>query len=87
MAEVSLAPDDPDYSPVARPLLDRAVAPWRHLGVGANEAVHAVRALRAAVHGFVLLERQGQFRMAPAADRTFAPLVDAVIAGFAAAPR
>jgi AcrR family transcriptional regulator len=86
MAEVSLSPDDPDHAPVAGPLLERALAPWRELGLGSDEAVHAVRALRAAVHGFVVLERQGQFRMAPAADRTFARLVHAVIAGFRRVP-
>jgi AcrR family transcriptional regulator len=83
MAEVSLSPDDPDYARVAGPLLERTLAPWRTLGLAGDDAVHAVRALRAAIHGFTVLERQGQFRMAPAADRTFARLIDATLAGFA----
>jgi AcrR family transcriptional regulator len=81
MAEVSLSPDDPDYAPVARPLLERTLAPWHALGLAGDDAVHAVRALRAAVHGFTMLEQQGQFRMGPKAARSFDRMLDALLAG------
>lgn len=82
MAEVALAPEDPDFAPVSKGLLELMLAPWRMLGLSGDDAVHALRGLRAAVHGFTVLERQGLFRMAPAADQTFALLVEATLDGF-----
>ena len=40
-------------------------------GVPAAERTHLIRALRAAVHGFVVLERRGQFAMAENVDESF----------------
>jgi AcrR family transcriptional regulator len=81
MAAVSLDPADPDYAPVAVPLLERLLAPCRALGLDGHGAVHAVRAIRAAVHGFVVLERQGQFRMGPKVERSFDRMLVALLAG------
>jgi len=71
MAAAPLSPTDPDYAPVAGPLLERVSVPCRALGLDGDEVVHAVRAFRAAVHGFVLLERGSQFQMRPGADQSF----------------
>jgi hypothetical protein len=38
--------------------------------------VHAIRILRASVHGFVELERAGQFAMSTSVEETFAALLE-----------
>jgi hypothetical protein len=40
-------------------------------GLAGDDVIHAVRAIRAALHGFAVLERQAQFRMGPKAERSF----------------
>lgn len=48
------------------------------------ELVHAVRAVRAALHGFVLLELQGGFGMPEDVDVSYARLLDVLEAGLSA---
>jgi AcrR family transcriptional regulator len=45
-------------------------------GIGGDEAVHATRAIRAALHGFVELEARRGFGLPLAVDESFAWLVD-----------
>lgn len=59
------------------PLLE-AVA---QLGIPAEHRIDAVRSMRAAVHGFVLLELAGGFGMPDDVDQSFAYLVDRLLAG------
>ncbi len=47
-------------------------------------AIDAARALRSAIHGFVSLEAAGGFGLPRDVDRSFAFLVDALVAGLAA---
>lgn len=49
-------------------------------GLVGDDALHAVRALRSALHGFVLLEQTGAFGMPIAVDESFDRLV-AMLAG------
>lgn len=49
----------------------------------AEEQVHAVRALRAAVHGFVDLELTGGFGLPEDVDASFERLLDALVRGLA----
>jgi len=51
---------------------------WRLEG---DEAVHAVRALRSALHGFADLERIGGFGLPAGVDASFDRLVDVLAAG------
>jgi AcrR family transcriptional regulator len=44
------------------------------IGLPSRDHVHAVRTLRAAVHGFIMLELSGQFRMPADVDVSFARL-------------
>jgi AcrR family transcriptional regulator len=46
-----------------------------------DEAIHAVRALRSALHGFVDLERIGGFGLPASTDASFAWLVERLTAG------
>jgi AcrR family transcriptional regulator len=61
----------------------------RGFGLAPERTVDAVRLLRSALHGFVVLELGGGFGLPDDLDRSFALLVDTVIAGIehlAAAP-
>ena len=49
-----------------------------------DDAVHAVRALRSALHGFVSLEAGGGFGLDVDVDESFRRLVDALAAGLPA---
>jgi AcrR family transcriptional regulator len=51
-----------------------------------EEAVHAIRGVRAAVHGFVALELAGGFGMPVDVDTSFDRLIDTLAAGLARAP-
>lgn len=50
-------------------------------GVTGDRAIHAVRAIRSALHGFVTLEREGGFGMSLPEDESFATLVEMIDAG------
>ncbi|HLI58259.1 MAG TPA: WHG domain-containing protein [Solirubrobacteraceae bacterium] len=47
------------------------LAVMRGYGLEGEDAVHGTRAVRSAVHGFVVLEQQGGFRMAADPERTW----------------
>lgn len=49
-------------------------------GITGEDAIHATRCLRAAVHGFVLLEISGGFGLPESTDASFDRLVDMLIA-------
>ncbi|MEV8212812.1 TetR-like C-terminal domain-containing protein [Leifsonia sp. NPDC077715] len=53
----------------------------RGFGLPDDELVDAVRMLRSAIHGFVTLELGGGFGLPDDLDRSYAVLVDGVIAG------
>ena len=50
-------------------------------GFTGDAAIHAVRAVRSALHGFVALEREGGFGIALSVDESFARLVQMLDAG------
>jgi AcrR family transcriptional regulator len=52
-------------------------------GLEGDDVIHAVRALRSAVHGFAALEASGGFGLAVDPDVSFRRLVDALAAGLA----
>jgi len=81
---------DPD-SPAAAPLREAAaesvqvvVAVLRGFGLPDDRVVDAVRAVRASVHGFVMLELGGGFRMREDVDQSFAVLLEMLVGGVAA---
>jgi AcrR family transcriptional regulator len=86
MSTVRLAPADKDFSALAAPLLDRISSPIRDLGVQGGDVLHGVRAFRAAVHGFVVLERQQQFAMDASVKKSFDRLIDILLLGIRAGP-
>jgi AcrR family transcriptional regulator len=81
METVPLSPSDPDHIVSMQRLLALFDAPLADLQVKPAERTHVIRALRAAVHGFVVLERQGQFAMAVDVDTSFQKMIDRVVGG------
>lgn len=51
------------------------------VGVAPDDAVYAVRSLRSALHGFVVLEKEGGFGMPVDIDHSFAAMVQLIING------
>ena len=50
-------------------------------GLSEEEAIHAARALRALVHGFVEFERAGGFGLGVSVDASFERALDALLRG------
>jgi AcrR family transcriptional regulator len=72
------APDPRDEAGVSAggEAVDVFRALLRGYGLEGSDAVHAIRAIRSAVHGFVSLEAAGGFGLAEEVDESFARLVD-----------
>jgi AcrR family transcriptional regulator len=81
-----LQPDNasPDFGPVFRQMIDLFARPLGRLGVADVDRIHAVRGLRAAMHGFILLEVSGQFQLEQDPDESYRWLVDVVLDGVSA---
>jgi AcrR family transcriptional regulator len=72
---------DPAVSAAAARLVEIAYAVVRGLGLAESEQVDAVRTLRAAVTGFLVLEHGGGYRMARDPDASFDFLVNVLVQG------
>jgi AcrR family transcriptional regulator len=64
-------PTAPDRSADAQAVVDVVVAVLRGYGIGGDDAIHAVRVIRAALHGFVALEAEGGFGIPLSVDESF----------------
>ncbi|MGZ4187687.1 MAG: TetR/AcrR family transcriptional regulator [Solirubrobacteraceae bacterium] len=82
-AALQRAPDlgDPEGAVAATGVVDVVLAVLRGYGLEGDEAVHAVRIVRAALHGFVTLETGGGFGLPLALDDSYARLVDVLDRG------
>lgn len=78
-------PDADVLQAAASRVLDRLAVLVTALGVPTDRHVDALRAVRAAVHGFVALELAGGFGLADDVDVSFGYLVDGLLAGLEAA--
>ncbi|MBI4943532.1 MAG: WHG domain-containing protein [Actinobacteria bacterium] len=79
------APGDADHATVGAAAAGELLAVLADYGIGDDEeGVHAVRQIRACLHGFVTLEAAGGFGLPESVDETFARLVDALDVAFAA---
>jgi len=85
MARVEPDMDDPVYAPMIQDMLDLFARPFGQLGVPADGVVHAVRSLRAGVHGFVLLKASGQLQLKEDPEASYGWLIEAMIRGAAGA--
>jgi AcrR family transcriptional regulator len=76
-------PRDEEVATAARRLVDVVLAVLQGYGLEGDAAVHGVRAVRAALHGFVTLEAEDGFRMPLSLDVSFERLVEVLDRGLA----
>lgn len=75
------AAGDDEHAAAARATVAVLLAVLRGWGLEGDAAVHAVRGLRSALHGFVALEAAGGFALDVDPDRSFTLLVRTLAAG------
>lgn len=68
-------PQDAGASAAGARVVEVVLAILRGYGLEGDEAIHATRAIRSALHGFVSLEREGGFGLPLALDESYARLV------------
>ena len=79
--------DDIEVHKAGRAVLEVVLAALNGYGLDGDEALHATRCLRSALHGFVALETGGGFGLALNLDETFDRLLDMLDSGFRSAPQ
>jgi AcrR family transcriptional regulator len=72
---------DPDVAAAGARTVGVATALLAGAGIAGEEAIHATRCLRAAVHGFAMLEISGGFGLPESIDRSFDRLAAMLTAG------
>lgn len=71
-------PEDEEFAMASLRAAEPVIAVMRGYDLDEEESIHATRTLRAALHGFVSLERIGGFGLAVSADESFAWLVESL---------
>jgi len=74
-------PDEAELIAVSQELLQMLLLLLASLGLGRDNGLHAVRGLRALLHGFITLEAAGGFKMALDLDESFNRLVTLYLDG------
>ncbi len=77
-------PADADMAAAGASALEPLLAVVRGFGLEGDEAIHAARTVRSALHGFVALETGGGFGMPVDLDASFAAMVAALARGLGA---
>jgi AcrR family transcriptional regulator len=75
------AEEDPELVAASAAAVDVLFAILRGYGLEGDDAIHAARAVRSALHGFVALERGGGFGLPAALDTSFDWMVAALARG------
>ncbi|WP_445150341.1 WHG domain-containing protein [Baekduia sp. Peel2402] len=76
------SPDDQPLQQAASTVLDLLTAILRSWNLSPDDTIHALRAIRASVHGFTTLETSGGFGLKQDTDESFHRLILALAAGF-----
>ena len=79
-AELGAAPGDAEHEEVSRRTITVMAAVMNGYGLDGDDAVDAIRAYRAALHGFVSLEANYGFAFPANVDRSFDRLVHTLVA-------
>jgi AcrR family transcriptional regulator len=82
-AERGAAPGDAEHEVVSSRTIEVVTAVMRGYGLDGDDAIDAVRAYRAALHGFVSLEANEGFAFPASVDRSFDRLVHALVRALA----
>ncbi len=80
-ASGNLSQPDPELQEAEERVVRVALALVESFGLSGAEAIHAVRALRSAIHGFVTLEIAGGFGLPLELDESFHRLIETIIRG------
>jgi AcrR family transcriptional regulator len=78
------AADDPELVVASAAAVEVLFAILRGYGLEGDDAIHAARAVRSALHGFVALETGGGFGLPVALDESFDRMVEALARGLGA---
>jgi len=70
------APDDDDHNDAAKAVLHVVMSVLHGYGLAGDQAIHAVRELRASLHGWADLEKTGAFGMPQDVDVSYQRLID-----------
>lgn len=79
-------PDDHDHVAAAQEVFALVAGVLSASGLEGERAVHAIRIVRAALHGFVALDAAGGFRLPQDLDRTYALMVEMLRRGISELP-
>jgi hypothetical protein len=79
------AEEDPELVAAAAAAVEIVLAVLRGYGLEGDDAIHAARAVRSALHGFVALETGGGFGLPVALDTSYDRIVAALARGLAGA--
>jgi len=79
---IQARPDDEEYTRAAISAIEPLIAVLRGYGLDDTDTIHAARALRSALHGFVSLERVGGFGFEVDVDESFDHLVERLAGTF-----
>jgi AcrR family transcriptional regulator len=77
-------PDEPELMAVGQEIVDILLAVLAPYGLSGNDALHAIRAMRSVLHGFVDLEAAGGFGLPLDCDESYRRLIQMVIQGIGA---
>lgn len=83
-AAMQIVSDSEEFKAAAAEVVAPIVAVLRGYALEGERAIHAVRAIRSALHGFVSLEREGGFGLPMDIDDSYDHLVAMLDAGLAA---
>ena len=83
-AAMQIASDSEEFEAAGAEVVGLIIAVLRGYGLEGERAIHAVRAIRSALHGFVTLEREGGFGLPVTVDDSYDNLVTMLDAGLAA---
>jgi AcrR family transcriptional regulator len=79
--------DDTESGRASAEVLAVVVAVLEGFGLTGDDAIDATRALRSAIHGFIVLEQAGGFGLPRDVDRSFSRMVSGLAAAFSQWPR
>jgi AcrR family transcriptional regulator len=83
--ERAVGDSDPELNRASDEVVNVCLAVLRGYGLDRRAALHALRGLRSAVHGFATLETAGGFGIPLSIDESFAWLIECFVAGLNAA--
>ena len=81
---MQIASNSHEFETAGAEVIELILAVLRGYGLDGEPAIHAVRAIRSALHGFVTLEREGGFGLPVNINASYDNLVTMLDAGLAA---